>query len=350
MRLALNAAAITAFIAMARDGRVNLTGPFAFTFEDGQRLLGASRNIDAYGLAHLAIDEDAPEGSTARFKLPVAKGGSLYRSALRMVVNRLGQPEHEAIRDQANALLDLLSDDAPAAAQTGEVIQLRTGPRRLVPNASLRMVRAAAKKEAEIYIYGPIGNSWWDDSGISANQFRKELKALGDVDKITVRINSEGGDVFDGKAIYTLLVEHKAEIVVHVDGLAASAASFIAMAGSKIRIAEGAFIMIHKAWTYAMGNADDLTKKISLLNAIDETMVSTYAARSGQAAADIKTWMAEETWFDGNEAVAKGFADEVIANQAVAARLTARGPGGTFTKAPAALLRQAGTPGAPPAA
>ncbi len=94
------------------------------------------------------------------------------------------------------------------------------------------------KDSAEIYLYGAIGGDWMGE-GITAKQFADDLKALGPVKKIDLRINSEGGSVFDGKAMYSLLNAHSANITVHVDGLAASAASFIAMAGDTIEIAEG---------------------------------------------------------------------------------------------------------------
>src|SRR5690349_16505668 len=100
-------------------------------------------------------------------------------------------------------------------------------------NNGYKFIRNAAKDAAEIYIYGPIGMSWFGD-GVSANQFRQDLAAAGAVKTIDVRINSEGGDVFDAQAIYQLLLQHKATVTVHVDGLAASAASFIAMAGASI--------------------------------------------------------------------------------------------------------------------
>jgi len=183
-----------------------------------------------------------------------------------------------------------------------------------------RMVRAAGDA-AEIYIYGPIGGQGWmsDGTEITAKQFQKDLKALGAVKKITCRINSEGGDVFDGKTIYTLLQQHPAKVTVCIDGLAASAASFIAMAGNEIEIAEGAFVMIHNAWSLAMGNSADLRKTADLLDAVDGTLVDVYAARTKCSADEIRKMMSAETWLPGPECVAKGFADRMVPNLAVAA-------------------------------
>lgn len=177
---------------------------------------------------------------------------------------------------------------------------------------------AKSKDAGEIYLYGPIGASFWGD-GISANQFRQDLKALGAVKTIDVRINSEGGDVFDGKAIYSLLVEHQAAVTVHIDGLAASAASFIAMAGNTIEIAEGAFVMIHNARGACFGGEDDMLATATLLRTVNSTIVDVYAARTKNTPADLRKWMNAETWMTGKEAVEKGFADAVVENLQVAA-------------------------------
>ncbi len=176
----------------------------------------------------------------------------------------------------------------------------------------------AAKDNATVYLYGAIGASWFGD-GISANQFRQDLTALGAVKTIDVRINSEGGDVFDGQAIYNLLVQHAATVTMHVDGLAASAASFIMMAGDTIEIAESAFVMIHNASGICFGGAEEMRKTADLLEMTNGNIQSIYASRTKNTASDLKDWMDAETWMNGTEAVAKGFADKVVPNMAVAA-------------------------------
>lgn len=186
-------------------------------------------------------------------------------------------------------------------------------------NTAYRMI--AKGERAEIYLYGVVGGDWFGD-GVTAKQFADDLKALGSVSTIDLRINSEGGDVFAGKAMYTLLVEHKAKVISHIDGLAASAASFIAMAGNEIEIAEGAFMMIHNAWTFALGNAEELRRSANLLDTVDASMVDVYAGRTKQSAGDIKKWMAEETWWTGKQCVEKGFADRVVENLKVAASVS----------------------------
>lgn len=177
----------------------------------------------------------------------------------------------------------------------------------------------AAKDSAVVYLYGPIGSSWWSDGGVSANQFRQDLDALGAVKTIDLRINSEGGDVFDGQAIYALLVQHKATVTAHIDGLAASAASFIAMAGNSIEISESGFMMLHNASGACFGTAADMRKTADLLEAVNGSICSIYAARTKMDPAKCQNMMDAETWMTGQEAVDNGFADKVVPNMAVAA-------------------------------
>ncbi|MFA7279805.1 MAG: head maturation protease, ClpP-related [Sterolibacterium sp.] len=192
---------------------------------------------------------------------------------------------------------------------------------------------ARGSDRAEIYLYGVIGQDWFGD-GISAKQLSEDLKKVPNAKTIDVRINSEGGDVFDGKAMYSLLQQHKARIVVHIDGLAASAASFIAMVGDEINISEGAFVMVHNAWTFAIGNSDDLRRKADLLDSVSGSIGETYAARTKQTSDKIKQWMDDETWFTGAEAVENGFADKMVENLKVAACVS----GCKFRNTPSILL------------
>ena len=177
------------------------------------------------------------------------------------------------------------------------------------------------KDSAEIYLYGVIGADWFGD-GISAKQFATDLKALGSVKNIDLRINSEGGSVFDGKAMYSLLKEHPAKVTVHVDGLAASAASFIAMAGDTINIAEGAFVMIHNAYMMAVGDAREMRRSADMLETVNNTIIDTYVARTKGDRKAIMKMMDDETWMAGAEAVQNGFADNMVANLKVAASVS----------------------------
>jgi ATP-dependent Clp protease protease subunit len=168
------------------------------------------------------------------------------------------------------------------------------------------IVTAAEADEATIYLYDTIDPFW----GVSAKQFVKDLNAIKSP-TIHLRINSPGGDVFDGRAIATAIAQHPSKVIAHIDGLAASAASYVAIAADEVEIAAGAFFMIHKAWTIAFGNADDLKATAGILEQIDESLVKDYARKTDNTAEQIAQWMAEETWFEADEAVEKGFADRV---------------------------------------
>lgn len=195
----------------------------------------------------------------------------------------------------------------------------------------------AKADEAEIYIYGDIGDSWF--GGVTAKQFADDLKAAGSVSKISLRINSFGGDVFQGLTMYRLLVEHKAKVTVHIDGMAASIASIIAMAGDEIMIAEAAQLMIHEAWALAMGNAADLRQMADLLETTSASLRDVYVARTGIGAEEVAKMMSDETWMTATVAVERGFADKVAENLRVAAKYDPAKH--KFKNAPAAL---AGTP------
>lgn len=169
---------------------------------------------------------------------------------------------------------------------------------------------AKSAKSAEILIYGDIGSSYWGD-GVSASDFAALLKEVGAVEELDVRINSYGGDVADGVTIYQLLNEHKARVTIHVDGIAASAASFIAMAGDKIIVSEAGRMMIHDALTIAIGNAADFREVAEHLENTSEQIAEVYSARSGKTITEIRDAMRAETWFTGKEAVEFGLAHEV---------------------------------------
>ena len=193
----------------------------------------------------------------------------------------------------------------------------------------------AQGKRGEIWLYDPIGNSYFGDS-ISAKQFSKELTALGKVDSISLRINSPGGDVFDGFAIYNQLKQHPATVVVSVDGLAASIASIIAMAGDSIKIAANAMMMIHDPQGVAVGDAGEMNRVAALLQTVKGNLADTYAARTAQSKADIEAWMADETWLTAEEAVRYGFADATTSEVAMSATFDL----GAFRNLPAALRKR----------
>lgn len=179
-------------------------------------------------------------------------------------------------------------------------------------------VRAATQDEADrtISIYDVIGQDFWSGEGVTAKRIAAALRSMG-AGPVTVNVNSPGGDMFEGLAIYNLLREHKGEVTVKVIGLAASAASIIAMAGDTVQIARAGFLMIHNAWVVAMGNRNDLREYAETLEPFDRAMAEIYAARTGQDAKAMGKLMDKETWIGGNDAVEEGFADELLASDQV---------------------------------
>lgn len=165
-------------------------------------------------------------------------------------------------------------------------------------------VHAAEGEITEIDLYDEIG--FW---GVTASEFRAQIKGKGD---LRVRINSPGGDVFDGIAMHNDLVDHPGHVEVVIAGLAASAASIVAMAGDAVRIADNAFLMIHNAWTIWLGDAAAAEHIAGVLRQIDGALNTTYRNRTGLSAKEITEMMDAETWLGAEDAVAKGFADSTF--------------------------------------
>jgi ATP-dependent Clp endopeptidase proteolytic subunit ClpP len=175
-----------------------------------------------------------------------------------------------------------------------------------------RIFAAATNNDhLELLIYDSIGESWFG-GGVTAEAVKQKLDEAGNVSKISVRINSPGGDVFEGSAIYSLLAHHKAEVECYIDGLAASAAFTIAMAGDKVHISEAAMMMCHNAWGKCVGEATDMQKTADVLTKVSSTMRDIYSSRSGMSADEAQKLMNDETWMTADEAVEYGFADDVI--------------------------------------
>lgn len=171
-------------------------------------------------------------------------------------------------------------------------------------------IRSAVDGDTSISVYDAIGEGW-DGSGVTAKRIGAALRSIGPKD-VTVNINSPGGDFFEGVAIYNLLREHPAKVTVRVMGLAASAASVIAMAGDEILMGDGSFIMIHNAWAVAIGNRHDMRAASEQLEPFDAAMADVYAARTGMSAKDAAAMMDKETWIGARKAVDDGFATGLL--------------------------------------
>ena len=167
-------------------------------------------------------------------------------------------------------------------------------------------VAAAADAPETLSIYDEIG--FW---GVQAKDFMTSLGAVKSK-TLNVEINSPGGDVFAALAIYNGLRASGKEVVVKIMGVAASAASLIAMAGDKIQMPKNTFMMVHNPWTFAMGNADDLREQAETLDKIGSSLKATYAAKTGMDEKELDAMLATDTWLTADEAVAKGFATEVV--------------------------------------
>lgn len=181
-----------------------------------------------------------------------------------------------------------------------------------------------AGADISIYIYGVIGiksDNIFGIEGITAGDVRDDLKNIGNAKTINLHINSEGGSVTEAEAIISNIAAKKARVVVNIDGLAASAASFIALMGDEIRIADGGYVMIHEARCDDDGTIKGKQQAIDLLGRVNAKMAQRYAARAKKDPTVIAAWMAEEKWFIGQEAVDAGFADKVVGNMRVAACL-----------------------------
>src|SRR3546814_4654814 len=145
-----------------------------------------------------------------------------------------------------------------------------------------------------------------------------------DLGPVSVRIDSAGGDVFGGRAISQAIREYSGEVTCHIDGLAASSASYIAIAGDRVVAAPGAFLMIHRAWTFALGNCNDLVAQAGVLEKIDGTIAASYAAKAGEGDTDWLDLMEKESWFTAEESLALGLIDEVLPEQSSKAANVAR--------------------------
>lgn len=174
---------------------------------------------------------------------------------------------------------------------------------------------ASEKDEATISILDVIGDDFWGD-GFSAKRMNAALRSIGGGDA-TVVINSPGGDFFEGLAIYELLREYSGKVTVKIMGLAASAASVIAMAGDEVQIARAGFLMIHNTWVMAVGDRNDLRSVADWLEPFDKSATDIYAARTGMSADELSKMLDRETWIGGSDAVEQGFADALLASDEI---------------------------------
>jgi ATP-dependent Clp protease, protease subunit len=172
-------------------------------------------------------------------------------------------------------------------------------------------VMNAKAGELEILLYEMIGQDYWTGEGTTAKQFAEDLEAAGKISKIHLRVNSPGGSVFDGLAIYNTLLSHGAKVTAQVDGLAASIASVIIMAASEISMGDNAMLMIHNPWTSVQGDSNDMRKMAETMDKVKVSMVTAYRRHTKKTVDEVGAIMDEETWMTADEAVSEGFAESV---------------------------------------
>jgi len=181
--------------------------------------------------------------------------------------------------------------------------------------------KAIDKTTGELTLYGEISNeTWWGDE-VTPKEFKSDLDNLGEIDTLNIYINSPGGDVFAGQTIYSILKRHKAHKNVYIDGLAASIASVIAMAGNTIFMPKNAMMMIHNPWTVGMGNADEFRKLAEDLDKIRESLIAAYENHSVLTRDEIIEIMDAETWLTASECEEYGFCDVVGEEKTLAASI-----------------------------
>ncbi|MGV3679775.1 MAG: head maturation protease, ClpP-related [Acidovorax sp.] len=199
-------------------------------------------------------------------------------------------------------------------------------------------IRAATEAANSISIYDAIGEGW-DGNGVTAKRIGAALRAIGADKEVQVNVNSPGGDFFEGVAIYNMLRQHAGKVTVRVMGLAASAASVIAMAGDEILMGDGAFLMVHNAWAVAIGNRHDMADAAKRLEPFDAAMAGVYAARSGMTVAEAAALMDKETWIGAAQAVEDGLATGLIDSKDIKQDASAHMPRKTLALVEASMAR-----------
>lgn len=289
-------------------------------------------NADTRGLKYHIFP---PDTSAGRDIVELVKGGYINKSSFAFSLRKGGESwdlkQNPPLRElRAVDLHDVAPVDGPAYEETS--VQARSltlqnmqefSRAQQVESRAGSGVEVRAKdgggSVVELYFLDQIAPKWVSNympGVMGAGNVIDALKDVPDAERIDVYINSPGGDVFEAMSIYNTLKQHKAPVNVYVQGLAASAAGIIAMAGDSIQMGAGSFLMVHNAWTIAQGNASELRDAATLLDKIDGEIAGILAARSKNEAKQVQKWMREETWFTADEALASGFADRVSGAEA----------------------------------
>lgn len=296
MSTKLNKAGVDHAHSLVDAGKVN-RGSWSFSAEDGNKLLGPNGDDWAnYSKSFLAIHPDESEETKSYYGYPVIKNGEVYRNAVISAKGRASQQGATEVADACSSLLDKIdpADDSKAR------VRART---------SQTFFAKAKGTTGELYLYEDIGDGWF--GGVTANNVADALRSLGNVDQLDCYINSAGGSVFEGVAIYNQLKRFPGKKIMHVDALAASIASIICMAGDEIRMSANAQMMIHLPWGMAVGTAEEMRKNADALDQVAGTLLDTYVKRTKGDRAQIDKWMQDETWMTAEMCLARGFCDAI---------------------------------------
>ena len=265
---------------LIRQGKIDTKSAWKFTASDKDKLLG-DNNWAEYKKWFLGIDKEAAEETKKRYKFPFGKNGKVYRSGLMAAKKRAAQYGYKDIENKADALLEMIDN-------VTNWYKLEAGDNGLV----------------KAFIYGVIG---WD---LTADEFVKDL-AKCKPKKVELRVNSPGGSVFEGLAVYNYLNLADFDVDVYVDGIAASAASVIACAGN-VYMPENALFMIHNPSGGVIGEAKDMRKQADVLDKIQDSIVTIYQQKTGLKRDEIVDMVENETWLSASEAKELGFCDTVV--------------------------------------
>jgi HK97 family phage prohead protease len=295
--------------------------------EGGLSTVGSTANgslrlwSDARGLKY---EMTPPNTNAGRDLIELVSGGYINKSSFAFTVSDRGKvwdfnqtPPLLTLTDVD--LIDVAPVDGPAYEDT--IVEMRNLITREIQYHHHRDRRIAVEtraldggNEVDLYILDEIVPTWvsrYMQDAQSSGKIIEALSAVPDVRGITVYVNSPGGDVFESMAIYNTLKQHPAPVTVKVQGLAASGAGLIAMAGDHIEMGEGSFIMVHNAWGGVVGNSRDMKAAANLLEKIDGEQAAIIAGRSGVDESQARKWINAETWFTGEEAVAAGLATSI---------------------------------------
>jgi HK97 family phage major capsid protein/ATP-dependent Clp endopeptidase proteolytic subunit ClpP len=293
----INSVGISHAEGLISQGKIDYDSDWEFTAEDGNKLLGPKGDDwNEYKKWFIAEDTDANENTKNRYKFPFGKNGKIYRRGVIAAKQRAAQQGYSNIADAADSLLQKIDKKKEKAFYRIEIKN--------------QVAKNETETEADVYIYDEIGDASSLSETTSAKNFIMQMQEI-KADKINLHINSPGGNVFDGLAIYNFLKTLKAYKTVYIDGLAASIASVVVMAGDKVIMPSNAFLMIHEPYGFVVGTSDDMKRSSETLDKISNSLAEIYSKRSGLSIERVKQMMKDETWLTAKEAKELGFIDEI---------------------------------------